>query len=116
MVFKHSIVERLASEAIRLGAKTLEIEYNDGHDEVFAATGEVGYGITRLRSTSPEATSLRGELHDIARQSRRVAMGDGTYELRCRVFESFGEDAFRVEIRLVNTQIGPRSRRKRASK
>ena len=101
MALKHSIVERLASEAIRLGAKTLEIEYKDGHEEVFALTGAVGCRIANLRSTSPEAASLRGELHGIARQSRRMAIGDGIYEVRCRVSESFGEDAFRVEIRPV---------------
>ena len=111
MALERSIVERLASEAIRLGAKTLEIEYKDGHEEVFAVTGGVGYGIARLRSTSPEAASLRGELHGLARQSRRIAIGDGNYELRCRESESFGEDAFNVEIRLVNAQISPRSRR-----
>jgi hypothetical protein len=104
-----SIVERLASEAIRLGVKTLEVEYKDGHEEVFARTGPVGFGIASLPSSSPEAAQLRRELHGIARQSRRISIGDGHYELRCRVWESFGEDAFRVEIRPVNAQIGPRS-------
>jgi len=101
MALKYSIVERFASEAIRPGAKTLEIEYRDGHEEVFAVMGAAAYGIASLSSTSPEAASLRGELHGIARQSRRIAIGDGNYEVRCRVSESFGEEAFRVEIRPV---------------
>ena len=102
MALKHSIVERLAAEVIRLGAKTLEIEYKDRNEEVFAVMGAVGYGIARLRSNSPEAASLRREIHGLARQSRRIAIGDGNCELRCRVLESFGEDAFRGEIRLVS--------------
>jgi len=110
MAVKHSIVERLASEAIRLGAKAWKSSTRTDTREVFALTGRIGYGIARLRSTSPEAASLRGELHGIARQSRRFAIGDGNYELRCRVSESFGEDAFRVEIRLLTAQIGPCSR------
>jgi hypothetical protein len=109
MAPERSIVDRLASEAIRLGVKTLEVEYKDGHEEVFATTGPVGFGIASLRSSTPEAASLRSELRGIARRSRRVSVGDGHYELRCRIFESFGEDAFRLEIRPVKAQTGPRA-------
>ena len=56
MVPKHEdLVERLATEAIRLGADLLEVEYKDGYEEVFAA-------------------ALREELHRIARRKRRIAV------------------------------------------
>ena len=96
-----SIVKELASEAIRLGAETLEVEYKDGFEEVFAVKGGVGYGIAKLRSSSREAASLRDELRWITKRKRRMTACDCEYELRGRVYESFGENAFRVELRRV---------------
>ena len=102
MVIEHSgLVERLASEAIRLGAEALVVEYKDGYEEVFAMKGAVGFGIGRYRSSSPEAEALRDELRGIRRRRRRLSVGDAEYELRCRVFESFGEEAFHLELRRV---------------
>ncbi len=102
MRHKHeSIVERLAAEAIRLGADLLDVEYKNGYEEVFAAKGGVGHGIARFRSSSREAITLREELYRIAKRKRRIAIGGSQYELRGSVYESFGEDAFRVELRRV---------------
>jgi len=99
---KHnSIVERLAAKAIGLGVGTLVVEYKDGCEEVFALKNGAGYGIARFNSSSPEAASLRDELHGVARRKRRITVGGCEYELRGRVFESFGENAFRVEFRRV---------------
>ena len=96
-----SIVDSLASEGIRLGADALEVEYKDGYEEVWAASGEVGHGIARLRSASPAAAHLRRELYGIIKKRRRLIVGDSEYELRARVYDSFGEDAFRVQLRRV---------------
>ncbi|MEK7409551.1 MAG: hypothetical protein AAB225_31175 [Acidobacteriota bacterium] len=102
MVVKHkSVLERLASEAIRLGADALEVEYKGGCEEVFAVKNGIGYGIARLASSSPEAVSLRDELRSVARRRQRMAVGGSEYELRGRVYESFGENAFRLEFRRV---------------
>ena len=103
MVLEHntSLVERLASEAIRLGAEALMVEYKDGYEEVYAMKGAVGFGIARYRSLSPEAEALRDALRGIRRRKRRLSVGDSEYELRCRVYESFGENAFHVELRRV---------------
>lgn len=102
MVLKRkNVAERLVAEAIRLGADALQVEYKDGYEEVFAVKGGVGYGIARLRSSSREAASLRDELHGIARRQRRMIVGDCEYELRGRVYDSFGEEAFYVRLRRV---------------
>jgi hypothetical protein len=98
---RESVLERLAAEAIRLGAGSLDVEYKDGYEEVFAVQGGVGHGIARFRSASPQAVTLRAELHRIAKQKRRIAVGGSQYELRGNVYESFGEDAFRVQLRRV---------------
>jgi hypothetical protein len=96
-----SIVERLTAEAVRLGVDKLEIEYKDGHEEVVALVGSIGFGIARFRSSSREARSLRDELYGMTKKKRRVIIGDSEYDVRARVYESFGEDAFRVQLRAV---------------
>ena len=52
-------------------------------------------------SSSPEAEDLRRELNGIVKKSRRVTVGEIGYELRVRVYDSFGEDAFRVRLQRV---------------
>ncbi len=64
---------RLAAEAVRLGADL----------------------------PSPEAATLREKLHRIAKRKQRMAVGGARYELRGSVYGSFGEDAFRVQLRRV---------------
>ncbi len=102
MVLKHeSVVDRLASEAIRRGADALEVEYKGGCEEVFAVKNGIGHGIARFPSSSPEAVSLRNEPHRLARRMRRMTVGGCEYEAAGPVYESFGEDAFRLELRRV---------------
>ena len=55
---QESIFEALAAEAIAAGADTLEVEYKDGIQEVYAMGGNVGYSIALLPSSGPEATAL----------------------------------------------------------
>ena len=95
------ILERVAAEAIRLGADALEIEYKDRYEEVFAASGPLGFGIARFRSSSGDAASLRRECYRLAKQKhpQHMSVDGGDYELRCAIFDSFGEDAFRLTFR-----------------
>jgi len=44
---------------------------------------------------------LREELHRIAKQKRRIVVSGSQYELRGSIYESFGEDAFQVQLRRV---------------
>lgn len=96
-----SIVERLAAEAVRLGVDELEIEYKDGYEEVVAPVGSIGFGIARFRSSGRQARSLREELYGMAKKKRRVIIGGSEYNVRARVYESFGENAFRLQLRRV---------------
>ena len=96
---KRASLEQLAEQAVRLGADELEVEYKAGCEEVFAMKSNYGLGIASLRSSSPEAKSLQHELYALAKKKQRVTIDDRTYELRARIFDSFGEDAFRVKLR-----------------
>ena len=73
---QRSIVEQLAAKVIRLGVEELEVEYKDGYEEVFAVKGALGVGIASLRSSSPQAVSLRRELYSITKKKRRLTIGD----------------------------------------
>ncbi len=110
MTVKQSMIEQLASKAVRVGADALDIEYKGGYEEVFAMCGNIGHGIARLKSTSAEAESLRAELQAMVRKNRQLALADREYKLRCRVHESFGEDAYRVEIIPLNVKSPPSAR------
>ena len=94
-----AILQRLLAKAIGLGADQLEIEYKDGAEEVFAMKSGVGLGIGSFRSSSPEAKSLRNELYALAKKRQRAKIDEHTYELRARIFDNFGEDAFRIALR-----------------
>ena len=93
-----SIIEELASETIRAGGDAVEVEYKDGYEEVFPVKGQFGTSIGfRLVKSSQEAKSLREELYKIAKKRRRLTVSGREYELRCRIYDSFGEHAFRLE-------------------
>jgi hypothetical protein len=93
------VLEQLAREALDLGADTLEVEYRDGHDEVVAYSGALGREIARLRSGTPQASALRQDLYATKRRLLRFTAQGQEYGLRAEVYENFGEDAFRVELR-----------------
>lgn len=97
-----STLEQIVSQAIRAGGEALEVEYKDGYEEVCVVKGMTGLGF-RLKSSSREARSLREALYKIAKKKQRISVDGCEYELRCRVYNSFGEDAFRVELRPVRT-------------
>ena len=93
-----SIIEEIASQTIRAGGDAVEVEYKDGYQEVFPVKGQFGTSIGfRLDSSSQEAKSLREGLYKIAKKRQRLTVRGCEYELRCRIYDSFGEHAFRLE-------------------
>ena len=93
-----SIIEEIASQAICSGGQAVEVEYKDGYEEVFSVGGTIGAAVGfQLKSSSDEAKGLRAGLYDVAKKRRIIAVEGREYELRCRIYNSFGEDAFRLE-------------------
>lgn len=91
-------LERLALEALGLGADALEVEYRNGHEDVVALKAHIGVSIARLACGGAEATQLREELAALARRKRKVTLGGEQCELRATEYDSFGERAFTVAI------------------
>jgi hypothetical protein len=94
---RESILEFFAGEAIRLGADELEVEYDDGKDQIYALKGGSGFGIGRI----PWSTALRKELSAITRRKRVIVVDGVKVELRAKSFDSFGETAYRVKLQRV---------------
>ncbi len=56
------ILGRLIADALQHGADTLEIEYKDGHEDVCAIKGGIGFGIASIESSSEDARAMREQL------------------------------------------------------
>lgn len=95
------ILSVFVSTAIDLGANKLEIEYDGSREEVMAIKGSMGIGIGALETNSKEAVALRDELWKHRRKMKKIEIGGVNYTLKVKTYNSFGEMAFRVEIKKV---------------
>ena len=95
-----TLLEGLCGHALSLGAQSIEVEYKDSRQLVFANKGGISIGIANYTSSSADAKELRGNLYASAKKPVRTVIGGKVYILKVRVFESFGEDAFAVSIDL----------------
>jgi hypothetical protein len=93
------IVQGLVAEVIRCGAEMIQVEYDEGYEEVYIRKDNVALGIDRFNASSPEAAFLRKELYGLVKKKRRIVVDNKEYELRAHIYDSFGEDAFRVRLR-----------------
>jgi hypothetical protein len=97
-----SVLAQFAVQAITGGAKKLNVEYDEGYEEVYACSDDVGLSIgCRIPSSSEKAKALRADLRTVSKRPRRIQVGGRAYEMRCRTYDSFGEDAFEVSFRQI---------------
>jgi repressor LexA len=95
-----TLLEGLCGHALSLGARSIEVEYKDGREWVFADKGGIRIGIANYRSSSADSKELRGNLYAAAKKPVRTVIGGKVYILKVVIFESFGSDAFAVSIDL----------------
>jgi hypothetical protein len=95
-----TLLEGLCGHAVSLGAQSIEVNYKDGREWVFAHKGGIGIRIANYESSSSDGKELRGNLYAAAKKPVRSVIGGQVYILKVTVFESFGEDAFVVSIEL----------------
>jgi hypothetical protein len=94
-----SVFRELALKTLSLGADTVDVDYKYPFEEVCAMKSGIGFGIESIRGSSDRAKSLREELHRLAKKKKgRITLGETEYEFRARVYDSFGNDAFQVEL------------------
>ena len=95
-----TLLEGLCGHALSLGAQSIEVEYKDSRELVFANKGGIHIGIANYASSSADAKELRGNLYAAAKKPVRTVIGGKVHILKVSVFESFGEDAFAVSVDL----------------
>jgi hypothetical protein len=95
-----TLLEGLCGHALSLGAQSIEVEYKDGREWVFANKRGMGIGIANYKSSSADSKELRGNLYAAAKKPVRTVIGGHVYILKVHLFESFGEDAFAVSVDL----------------
>jgi hypothetical protein len=95
---KPDVLACIVTQVLSAGATEFEVEYKDGHEEICVMRGPIGFGIASLRSSSDEAQELRAQLYAAKKKRKKLAVADMNYVLVVEVFDSFGEDAFRVAI------------------
>ncbi len=97
---KKSVFHELALKVLGVGADTVDVDYKGGYEEVCAMKKGIGFGIESIPSSSDRAKSLCKELYVLAKKKKgRVALVDAEYDFQARVYDSFGEDAFQVQLR-----------------
>ena len=89
----------LLERSMQAGASEMEVEYQDGWEEVYAVGAGIGVGIARLHANSAEARTLREELYAIPKKGQIIQICGCEYMVRVRVHQSCGEDMFRVTLK-----------------
>ena len=95
---KPDILTSIVVQVLAAGATEFEVEYKDGQEEVCVMRGPIGFGIASLKSASEEAKELRAQLYAIKKKRRKIEIDGVDHCLGVEIFDSFGEDAFRVSI------------------
>jgi len=93
-----NVFERLIAKAVEVHADGLEIEYKDGQEEVCAMRGNIGVGIASLDSSSEETRALRQHIYKLRKKGASITVQGKTYRLKVSVYDSFGEEAYRIDI------------------
>ena len=78
--------------------QSLEVEHKDRHERVFARNGETVIRTANFASSSSDGKELRENLDAARKKPVRTAIGGQVWILKVGVYDSFGENAFRVLI------------------
>ena len=92
------VLAEVVARVLSTGATEFEMEYEDGQEHVVAFCGAAGVGVAAFRSDSDGAQELRRQLYALGKKRRKIIHAGIEYALRVKVFDSFGENAFRVTI------------------
>jgi hypothetical protein len=96
--YKPSVLTDVVSKVLDASATAFEVEYKDGLERVFARNGTIGVGVAAYRSDGREAQELRRQLYAMGRRRKKIEVSGVEYVLRVEIFDSFGEDGFRVTV------------------
>jgi hypothetical protein len=93
-----TLLQELCGHALSFGADSIEVEYKDRREWVFAMKGGAGVSIANYESNSADGKELRENLYAAAKKPVRAVFAGRVYIIKIRIFESFGEDSFEVSM------------------
>jgi hypothetical protein len=93
-----TLLENLCEHALSCGAESIEVKYDEHREWVFARKGDIAFGTANFASSSRNAKELRQNLYAARKKPVRTAISGQVWILKVDVYDSFGEDAFRVRI------------------
>ena len=93
-----TLLEELGGYGLALGAQSIVVEHKDGHEWVFANRNGAAIRIARYGSSSADGKELLGNLYAAVKKPVRCVAGGKLHIFRVRLFESFREDAFEVNM------------------
>jgi hypothetical protein len=93
-----TLLEDLCEHALSCGAFSIEVEHKDGREWVFLRKGETAYSAANFASSSHDGKELRENLDAARKKPVKTAIGGQVWILKVGVYDTFGEDAFRVRI------------------
>ena len=92
------VLAEVVARVLAAGATEFEVEYKDGEEHVVAFSGAAGVGVAAFCSDSDDAQELRRQLYALNKKRRKIIHAGVECGLRVKIFDSFGEDAFRCTI------------------
>jgi hypothetical protein len=87
---------KFLEKALAMGCDSIEIEYKDRKEWIFAFSGSMGCGIGCL--DPDEAKPMFKEI-DALRKQKEVTIGGVKYRLALSRYESFGEWVHRIQMK-----------------
>lgn len=94
-----TLLEGLSGHALSLGAESITVEYNDGHEWVFATPKDgARFRIGKYQGSSSDAIELRENLRAAVLKPVRALLGGKLCIIQVRHYEISGEDAYEVSI------------------
>lgn len=92
------VLAEVVARVLATGTTQFEVEYKDREEHVVAFSGAVGVGVVVFPADSGDARELRRQLYAVKNKSRKMIHAGSGVWAACEIFDSFGEDAFRVSI------------------
>jgi len=93
-----TLLEDLCQHALSIGAESIEIECQDHREFVYGRKGDTAVSFASFASSSSDAAELRDNLYRAHKKPLRTVLAGQVYLLKVRIANSFGKDAFAVEI------------------
>jgi hypothetical protein len=92
------VLAEVVARVLAAGTTEFEVEYEDGEEHVVAFSGAAGVGVAAFPAASEDGQELRRQLYAASKKRRKILHAGAEYGLRVKIFDSFGENAFRVTI------------------